>query len=77
VRRALSAIRISVIGLHKITLLVDIGLYSYLLGLLYLADHRGRAVGGINCVGSLERWDRGFECHSRQGCLCLFCVCVR
>lgn len=33
VKRTLSAIRISVIGLHKITLPMDIGLYSYLLGL--------------------------------------------
>jgi hypothetical protein len=32
----------------------------------------------MNCLRSLERWDRGFEFHSRHGCLCvcLFCVCV-
>jgi hypothetical protein len=31
----------------------------------------------IYCLRSLERWDRGFESHSRHGCLCaLFCVCV-
>jgi hypothetical protein len=32
----------------------------------------------MNCIRSLERWDRGFESHSRHGCLCvrLFCVCV-
>jgi hypothetical protein len=43
------------------------------------ADHSSRAVWGMNCVRSLEGWDRGFESHSRHGCLyrvCLFCVCV-
>jgi hypothetical protein len=33
----------------------------------------------MNCLRSLERWDRGFESRSRHGCLfCvrLFCVCV-
>jgi hypothetical protein len=33
----------------------------------------------MNYLCSLERWDRGFESHSRHGCLyCmrLFCVCV-
>jgi hypothetical protein len=24
-------------------------------------DHNGRAVKGMNCLLSLERWDRGFE----------------
>jgi hypothetical protein len=40
-------------------------------------DHSGRAVEGMNCLHSLERWDRGFESHSRHGCLYymrLFCV---
>jgi hypothetical protein len=32
---------------------------------------------GMNCLRSLESWDRGFESDSRHGCLCLFCVCVR
>jgi hypothetical protein len=41
-----------------------------------LADHSGRAVQGMNCLRSLERWDRGFESHSRHGCLHLFRVCV-
>jgi hypothetical protein len=42
------------------------------------ADHSGRAVYGMNCFRSLERWDRGIESHSRHGCVCvrLFCVCV-
>jgi hypothetical protein len=37
------------------------------------ADHSGCAV-----FARFERWDRGFESHSRHGCLCvrLFCVCV-
>jgi hypothetical protein len=32
----------------------------------------------INCLRSLEPWDRGFESHSKYGYLCafLFCVCV-
>jgi hypothetical protein len=32
----------------------------------------------MNCLLSLEHWGRGFESHSRHGCLCvrLFCVCV-
>jgi hypothetical protein len=33
----------------------------------------------VNRLRSLERWDRGFESHSRNGCLyseCLFCVSV-
>jgi hypothetical protein len=32
----------------------------------------------MNCLRSSERWDYGFESHSRHGCLCvrLFCVCV-
>jgi hypothetical protein len=27
---------------------------------------------GMNCLRSLERWDRGFESHSRYGFLCAF-----
>jgi hypothetical protein len=33
----------------------------------------------MNCLRSLECWDRGFESHSRNGylyCVYLFCVCV-
>jgi hypothetical protein len=33
----------------------------------------------MNCLRSLEHWDRGFESHSMHGCLYflrLFCVCV-
>jgi hypothetical protein len=32
----------------------------------------------MNNLRSFERWDRGFEPHSRHGCLCvrLFCVFV-
>jgi hypothetical protein len=41
------------------------------------ADHSGRAVSGINCLLSLERWDRGFEFHlGMDVCVRLFCVCV-
>jgi hypothetical protein len=41
-----------------------------------LADHRDRAVSGMNCLHYLERWDRGFEFHPRHGCLCAFILCV-
>jgi hypothetical protein len=32
----------------------------------------------MNCLRSLERWDRGFEFHLRHGCLYvrLFCACA-
>jgi hypothetical protein len=30
----------------------------------------------MNCLLSLESWDRRFESHSRHRCLHLFCVCV-
>jgi hypothetical protein len=33
------------------------------------ADHSGREV-------LLERWDRGFESHSRRGCLGAFMLCL-
>jgi hypothetical protein len=39
------------------------------------ADHSGRAVWGMNCLRPLEHWDRGFESHSRHGCLCAFILC--
>jgi hypothetical protein len=29
----------------------------------------------MNRLRPLEHWDRGFEPHSRHGCLCLFCFC--
>jgi hypothetical protein len=42
------------------------------------ADHSGWAVEDMNCLCSLGHLDRGFESHSRYGCLCvcLFCICV-
>jgi hypothetical protein len=36
----------------------------------------GRTVYGMNCLLSLEHWDRGFEYHSRHGCLCMFLLCL-
>jgi hypothetical protein len=30
----------------------------------------------MNCLSSLEIWDRGFESHSRHGCLCAYILCV-
>jgi hypothetical protein len=41
------------------------------------AGHSGRAACGMKCLRPFEHWDRGFESHSRRGCLCLFCVYVR
>jgi hypothetical protein len=43
---------------------------------LFADDHSGRTVWGMNCLRPLERWDRGFESHSRHGCLRLSCVYV-
>jgi hypothetical protein len=41
------------------------------------AHHSGRAVWDVKHLHSLERWDLGFESHSRHGYLRLFCLCVR
>jgi hypothetical protein len=38
--------------------------------------HSGPAVKGTKCLRLLKHWDRGFESHSRYGCLHLFCVRV-
>jgi hypothetical protein len=40
------------------------------------ADHSDRAGQGMNSLRSLEHWDRGFESHSRHGCLCAFILCL-
>jgi hypothetical protein len=37
---------------------------------------RGRAVECMNRLRPLEHWGRGFESHSRYGCLCLRLFCV-
>jgi hypothetical protein len=42
-------------------------------GILLTADHRGRAVWGMDC---LKHWDRGFEFHLWHGCLCAFILCL-
>jgi hypothetical protein len=52
---------------------------QYLYCIASYAEHSSRAVCDMNCLRSLERWDHGFESHSRHGCLyCvrLFCVYV-
>jgi hypothetical protein len=41
-----------------------------------IADHSGRAVCDLNCLRSLEHWDRGLESHFRNGCLCAFILPV-
>jgi hypothetical protein len=38
--------------------------------------HSGLAAYGMKCLRSLERWDRGFEFHSRHGCLCPIILCL-
>jgi hypothetical protein len=40
------------------------------------ADHSGRAFWGMNCLRSLERWDRGFESRLRHRSLCAFILCL-
>jgi hypothetical protein len=40
------------------------------------ADHSDRAVLGMNRLRPFEHWDRGFESHSRIGCLCAFILCL-
>jgi hypothetical protein len=40
------------------------------------ADHSSRAVQDMKCPRSLELWYRGFEFHSRHGCLCAFILCL-
>jgi hypothetical protein len=51
-------------------------LFHFLPAYTIRADHSGRAVKDMKCLRPLERWDRGFESHSRHQCLCvrLFCV---
>jgi hypothetical protein len=34
-----------------------------------------RGVKNENCLRPLKHWDRGFESHSRHGCLCAFILC--
>jgi hypothetical protein len=50
--------------------------YIYTLVASIIADHSGRAVEGMNCLRSLEIWDRGFESHSRHGCVFILCSCA-
>jgi hypothetical protein len=35
-------------------------------------NHSGSAVSDMNRLRPFERWDRGFESHSKHGCLCAF-----
>jgi hypothetical protein len=45
--------------------------------LFELKNNSGLAIYGMNCVLSLERWDRGFESHQvMDAYVRLFCVCV-
>jgi hypothetical protein len=39
-------------------------------------DHRGCAGEGMKCLCSLEHWERGFQSHSRRGCLSVYSVFV-
>jgi hypothetical protein len=40
------------------------------------AGHGGRAFWGMNCFLPLEHRHRGFESHSKRGCLCVFILDV-
>jgi hypothetical protein len=46
------------------------------LRIIWQADHSGRAFWGMNCLRSLEHWDRGFESHLRHEYLCAFDLCL-
>jgi hypothetical protein len=50
-------------------------------GIAHAADHSGRAVEGMNCLRSLELWDRGFESIPLNAwmfvCVCAYSVFVR
>jgi hypothetical protein len=41
----------------------------------FRADHSGCAVQYMNCLRPFKHRNRGFESHSRHGCLRLFCLC--
>jgi hypothetical protein len=59
----------------KIAVSLDEALF-FPYGGYFTSDHRGRGGYGMNCLLSLERWDRGFASHSKHGCLCAFiCLC--
>jgi hypothetical protein len=49
---------------------------KFLLVMKIAADNSGFEVWGMDCLRSLETWDRGFESHSRHGCLCAFIQCL-
>jgi hypothetical protein len=40
------------------------------------ADHSGGEIQGMERLRSLEHCNRGFESHSRDGCLCGFLLCL-
>jgi hypothetical protein len=46
--------------------------FSYVIDLCWSQWLRGQ---DMNCLHSLERWDHGFESHSRHGCPCAFILC--
>jgi hypothetical protein len=39
-------------------------------------NHSGNAREDMNCLRSLECWNRGFESHLSYGCLCAFILFV-
>jgi hypothetical protein len=39
-------------------------------------ENVSRAVWGMDRLRPLEHWDRGFESHSRHGCLSAFILCL-
>jgi hypothetical protein len=53
--------------------------YNIEMPFIISVDHNGHAVWGTNCLRPLERWDSGFESHSRHGCLCVrffYVLCI-
>jgi hypothetical protein len=51
-------------------------LFNFISVIRWRADHSGRAVWGMKCLRPLEHWGRGFESHSRHGCLFVFILCL-
>jgi hypothetical protein len=41
-----------------------------------VTNHSDRAISGMKRFHSLEHWGRGFESHSRHGCLSTFILCL-
>jgi hypothetical protein len=58
------------IRLHQFALI------NFLMCWSLIADLSGRMVYDLNCLHQLEHRHRGFESHSRHGCLYAFILCL-